>query len=192
MRCGNRASGDVHFYFQLQATHADRLGHAALPVDDEFLTQDVQDLLLGRNMHGAGNFQHALHVLLRDFLVVLDGDDAVGIEALDVAARNAGVDIVNLARGHHFRFLHGAGDGFDGAFDIHHYATFQPVHRRGSAANHAETPVRADFSHHANDLGGANVETNNHIFVFFAHEDVPFTVLGDTGATCGVSAKPPR
>src|SRR5579885_1222627 len=46
-----------------------RLADAVLAVDDEFLRQDVQDLLVGRNGDGAGGLHHPLDVHRRHFLV---------------------------------------------------------------------------------------------------------------------------
>src|SRR5690606_20229987 len=105
LRRRDRASDDVHLDFKLHATHADRLAHTALAVDDEFLRKDVEDLLLGRNRHRTRNLDHPFDVDRADFLV-LDRDHAVGVEALDVATRDAGKDVPDFAVGHHFDLLH--------------------------------------------------------------------------------------
>ena len=60
-------------------------------VHDEFLGQGVQHLAVHGDGDGAGRFDDAVHVALRD-LAALDADDAVGVEALDVAAGDARVD----------------------------------------------------------------------------------------------------
>jgi hypothetical protein len=49
---------------ETHAGHADRLADAFLVVDDEFLRQDVQDLLVGRDRHRARRVDHALDVAL--------------------------------------------------------------------------------------------------------------------------------
>ena len=56
------AGDDVHLGLEAHARHADRLADAFLAVDDEFLRQDVQDLLVGRDRHGPRRVDHALDV----------------------------------------------------------------------------------------------------------------------------------
>jgi hypothetical protein len=104
------AGDDVHLHFQADAAHADRLAHIFLAVDDEFLRHRVQQLLVGRDVDRFGRLDHARHVGRRHFLV-LDGHHAAGIEAADMAARDAGIDIADLAVGHQLGFFQRALDG---------------------------------------------------------------------------------
>jgi hypothetical protein len=53
-----------------------------------YLRQHVQDLLVGGDGHRLGRIDHPLDVALHH-LLVLDGDDAVRIEAAHVAAGDA-------------------------------------------------------------------------------------------------------
>src|SRR5690606_17355589 len=60
---GAHGAGDhMHLGLQAHAGHAHRLADAVLGIDDEFLGQDVQDLLVGGNRHGARRVDHPLHV----------------------------------------------------------------------------------------------------------------------------------
>ena len=93
-----RTRDDVDFGLQPDPAHADRLAHI-LAVDDELLGLDQQQALIGRNIDGFGGFNHARHIGLRDFLV-LDGNHAAGIDAANMAARDAGIDPRDLAVGH--------------------------------------------------------------------------------------------
>jgi hypothetical protein len=104
LRRGHRAGDDVNLHLEAHARHADRLAHVLLPVDDEFLPQHVEDLLVGRNVHGARGVDCALHVERAD-LAVLDGHHPRRVEAADVAARNADEGRADLAIGHEFGFL---------------------------------------------------------------------------------------
>ena len=83
------AGDDMHFHFQLHAAHADRLAHVFLAIDDEFLRQDMQNLLVGWQRDGACGFNHTIDIGLR-YLGILDFHHAMRIQALDVAAGNAG------------------------------------------------------------------------------------------------------
>ena len=49
LRRRHGAGDDVHLDLEAHAAHAQRLAHAVLAVDDEFLRQDVQDLLVVRD-----------------------------------------------------------------------------------------------------------------------------------------------
>ena len=64
----HRAGHDVHLDFEAHAAHAQRLAHVFLAVDDEFLRQDVQHLLVVGNRDRLRRLDHAIDVGLRDFL----------------------------------------------------------------------------------------------------------------------------
>ena len=57
-----RPGDDVHLRLQAHAGHADRIADALLAVDDEFLRQHVQDLLVGRNGDRLGRIDDVLDV----------------------------------------------------------------------------------------------------------------------------------
>ena len=59
------AGDDVHLGLQAHARHADRIADALLAVDDEFLRQHVQDLLVGGDRHRLGRIDHVLDVAVR-------------------------------------------------------------------------------------------------------------------------------
>jgi len=100
----------VDLGLQPHAGHADRIADAFLRVDDVFLRQYVQDFLIRRDGHGLGGVDDALHIALHH-LFVLDGHDAVRIEAAHVAAGDAGVHRVDFAACHELGFFHRALDG---------------------------------------------------------------------------------
>ena len=136
------AGDDVHLRFQAHAGHADRLADAFLAVDQEFLRQDVQDLLVGRNRDGARRVDHALDVFGRHFLVA-DRDDAVRVQAAHVAAGDAGVHRVNLAAGHQLRFLDGALDRLHRRLDVDDDAALQAARRMRAEADDFDACRRA-------------------------------------------------
>src|SRR5690606_41899669 len=123
------------------AGHADRLLHPILLVDDEFLRQDVQDLLVRRDGHRTRRIDDALDVAGGHFLVA-DGDDAVRVEALHVAARDAGEHRVDLAARHQLRLLHRALDGPHAGLYAHHHALLQPARWMRTAAAELDGPRR--------------------------------------------------
>ena len=63
------AGDDVHLGLQAHARHADRVADALLAVDDEFLRQHVQDLLVGGDRHRLGGVDDVLDVAVAHLLV---------------------------------------------------------------------------------------------------------------------------
>jgi hypothetical protein len=84
----------------------------------------VENLLIGRNRHRPGGFNHPLDVHRGDFLI-LDGNHAVRVEASDVAAGNSGIHVAYLAVGHQFDFLQNTRNRCHGLLDIDHDALLQ-------------------------------------------------------------------
>src|SRR5882724_10858214 len=153
------AGDDVHLGFEAHARHADRIADAFLAVDDVFLRQHVQDLLIGGDGDRLGRIDHALDIALHH-LFVLDGDDAVRIEAAHVTAGDAGVHRVNFAARHQFGFFHGALDGLHGGFDVDYHAFLQAARGMAADADDLERPVGLDFADDGDDLAGADVQAH--------------------------------
>ena len=59
--------------------HTDRFADPFLAVDDEFLRQDMQDLLVGRNRDRSRSVDHAIHVARADLGVAKTNWRAVKI-----------------------------------------------------------------------------------------------------------------
>ena len=100
----HRTGDDVHLHFQADAAHADGLAHVFLVVDDEFLRNRMQQLLIGGNIHCARSFDRPCYISRRDFLV-FDCDHAARVEAADVAAGDTDPDIAYLTVGHQLGFF---------------------------------------------------------------------------------------
>ena len=84
------------------------------------------NLLVGRDVDRLRGFDHARDIGRGDFLV-LDGDHAARIEAADMAAGDAGIDVADLAVGHQLGFFQRALDRFDSRLDIDDHALFQAL-----------------------------------------------------------------
>ena len=130
LRAGHRAGDDVDLGLEAHAGHAQRLLDAVLVVDDELLRQDVDDLAVQRDGDRLGRVDDPGDVGLAD-LLVLHRDDALAVEALDVAAGDAGVDGGDLAAGHQLGLFDRAADGGDGGLDVDHHALAQALARGG-------------------------------------------------------------
>src|SRR6185503_8793008 len=128
LRGADGARHEMHLGFETNARHADRLANAFLRVDDEFLRQHVNDALIGRDGDGARGVDDALDVAGAD-LFVANRDDAVRVQAADVAARDTRQHAVDLAAGHELGFLDGALDRLHGRLDVDDDAALQAARR---------------------------------------------------------------
>ena len=149
------AGDDMHLHLQAHAGHADGLAHVLLAVDDEFLAQHVQDLLVGRDVHRLRRLDGAFDVD-RAHLAVLDRHHAGGVEAADVAAGDAGEGGGDLAVSHQFRLLERALDAGYRRFDVDHHALLEALGFVVAHAEHLERAVRSKFGDQRRHLGGAD------------------------------------
>ena len=168
LRRAHRAGDDMHLHFEADAAHADRLAHIFLAVDDEFLREDMQHLLVGRNVDRLRRFDHARHVGLRDFLL-LDRHHAARIEAADMAAGDPGEHVRDLAVGHQLGFFERALNGLHGGFDIHHHAFLEPLRFALAEADHLVVTFALQLGDDGHDLRRPNVEGDQQIFIVFTH-----------------------
>ncbi len=164
LRRRHGAGDDVHLDLEAHAAHAQRLAHAALAVDHELLLEDVQDLLLHRDVDRARRLDHAVDVVLLD-LLVLDRHHAVRVEALDVAAGDARDHLADLGVRHELRLLERALDGVDGRFDVDHHALLQAARRVAAHADEVERVLGRDLGDQGHDLRGTDIEGDEEVAV---------------------------
>ena len=172
--------------------HADGLAYALFLVDQEFLRQHVQHLLVRRNRQRPRGVDHPVHVRLRDLLVA-DRNDAVRVVALYVATGDARVDVIDLAAGHQLRLLHGAADGFDGGVDVHHHAALEAAGGAGADADDFDGVLGRHGADDGGDLGCADIQTDDQIPIFTLATHRSFTSSsGCRAARRRGAASPPR
>ena len=75
----------MHARIQAHATHANRLAHARLVVNDVFLHHGVQDLMVGGDVHRFGGVFGAFNVGFCYF-AIFNFDHALRIKATNVVA----------------------------------------------------------------------------------------------------------
>src|SRR5690606_20839570 len=159
------AGDDMHLDLELHAAHAVRLAYILLAVDDEFLRQDMQDLLIRRQRNGACRFDHAVDIGLRYFRI-LDLHHAVRIQALDMAAGDAGEHRGDFAVRHQFGFFERALDRLHGGINVDHHAFLETARRVLSQADHLEAALRLQLRHDRHDLRSSYIEADDEILVF--------------------------
>src|SRR2546422_6233686 len=168
LRRRHGAGDDVHLHLQAHAAHAKWFAHAVLAVDDEFLREDVQHLLVGRDGHRARRLDGAIDVDRRHVLV-LDRHHPGRVEALDVAAGDPGENALDLAVGHQFGFLERALDGVDGRLDVYDDAFLQTLGLVAAHAYDVHAAVGKQLRDHRYHLRGADVQRDDEVLVLPRH-----------------------
>jgi hypothetical protein len=85
--------------------------------------------------------------------------------ATDMAARDAGVDLADLAVRHQLRLLQRALDRIHRGFDVDYHALLQPFRDVVAHADDLESPLWPDLRDDRGDLGGADVEPDDQLLV---------------------------
>src|SRR5581483_2791803 len=151
LRRADRTAHDVHVRFEPHAAHADRVADVFLAVDDVFLRLFVEHALIGRDRDGAGGVEHVLDVLGGDFAVA-DRRGAMRVAALDVAARDAGVDRTDLAAGHEFGLFDRTLDRLHRRFDVDDDAALESVGGMRTYADHLDRLARRVLANDGDDF----------------------------------------
>ncbi len=123
---GNRAlqrragtGGDVQIDFEPRGDHAHGIEDAGLIVDDELARQQVQNLAVGRALHGAGALDSGAHVFARDLAhAAAQFESAIGIEAADMRTADADHALVDVGAGDALAVLGGGLDHAGGRPEI--------------------------------------------------------------------------
>src|SRR5690606_38143065 len=103
-----------------------------------------------------------------DFLV-LHGHHPAGIEAADMAAGDAGINVADLAVGHQLRFFKRSLDGIDGGLDVDDHALAHAARLVLAQAQHFEAPFRQDFGDHGHHLAGADIQGDDEVLDVTGH-----------------------
>ena len=153
---------DVHLGLETHTRHADRLADAFLMIDDEFLREDVQDLLVRGNRHGPRGIDHAVDVAGR-YLLVADRHDAVRVEAPHMTACDPGEHRVDLAARHQLGFLDRALDRLHGRIDVDDHALLETARRMRPDAHDLDRPLWGELAHDGNNFRRSDVESDNQV-----------------------------
>ena len=123
----------------------------------------MQDLLVRRYGNGTRGIDHPLDILRHDFLVT-DGDDAMRVQAADMAAGDTGIHRVDLATGHELGLFDGTLYGMHRRLDVDDDAFFQPPRGMRADTDDLEVALRQDFADDGDDLGGTDIQPYDEIF----------------------------
>ena len=126
----------------------------------------MQHLLVRGNRQRPRRLDHPFDIARAD-LFVLDRHNAVGVEARDVRAGDAGEHRVNLAAGHELGLLDRALDRLHRGLDIHHHALLHAARRVVPDADDLDLARGANLGHDREHLGSTDVEAHNQFFVVF-------------------------
>ena len=153
--------------------HAHRLPDALLIVDDVLLGKDVQNALVGRDRHRTRGIEDPLHVAGRH-LPVPNRHDAVGVEAADVAARDAGADGVYLAPGDELGLFDRSAYRLHRRLDVDDNAPLQAARGLESDSDDLDVAFRLLLADDGAYLGGADVQPHHEFLVVSLHASAPW------------------
>ena len=91
-------------------------------------------------------------------------------DATNVIACNACIHTVNAALGHAGRFLQGLLNAVHCSIDIDHGTALKPTAVVRTNPHHAQLRLRAEFGHDNLHFEGADIQTNDEIFILFCHD----------------------
>ena len=165
--CGAFGAGN-HVYFRLQSNtgHADRLTNAFLIIDHEFLRQYVQNFLVSRNRNCLRCINHSINVAIA-YLLVSNSNDAVRVQAANVAAGNAGIHRMYVASRHQLRFFNRSLYAVNCRFDVDHDAFLEPAGRMGTDPDDFDPAGVVDLAYDRNDLRCSDIESDDQFLDFW-------------------------
>ncbi len=123
----------------------------------------MKNLLVRGNGYRLGGINHPINIRLGHFPVP-DRDDAVGVQALDMTTRDARIHRMDTATGHQLRLFHRPLDGLYRGLNIDHHATLEPPGGMRANTHHFDGPVELALADNGHHLGGANIQSDNHVF----------------------------
>ena len=158
---------DVHFGFEARADHPDRIRDAVLPVHGELPRDDVDDLVVLRDLDSPGRVDDARDVFLRDLTVLArHRDHAAAVEGAHVGAGGPDPGPRDLHAGHDFRLFRGPLDGLDRRVHIDDIALAGPAVGRRALADDVERAVGVLLTDQDADLGSPDVAGDQEILRF--------------------------
>ena len=119
------AGNDMYLGFKANTTHANGLTNTVLPINNEVLGKNVQDLLIVRNGLCLRRIKNPLNIFSADFISILDSSDTAGVHAGDMGPGNTCVNRTDPAFCGEFRLLDGLLDRLHGGVDICYHALTQ-------------------------------------------------------------------
>ena len=166
LRARGLAGHQVDLHLEAAAEHAERVGDAALLVDDELLRHGVQDLAVGRQGRRLRRVEHALDVRARDLAVLArHRDHAARVDAADVGAGDAHVGARDLDAGHHLGLLARGLERLDRRLDVDDVAAARAAVGRTALVRRPRGAPRASrLADQHPDLRGADVDSHD-VFV---------------------------
>src|SRR5271156_4747260 len=158
---GGAGSGDdVDVRFQALADHADCVADIILRVQRKFLREDVQDFAVFGQLHAAGGFDGAAHVVaLHIARARAYGDAAAAIHAAHMRAGDADQRGLHGNADEGFGFFDGAANGADREIEVDDLA-FAPAFRFGrtECGEFHTAAVVVEFADQGAGFGAANVQ----------------------------------
>ena len=156
------AVDDVNVHFQARPEHADRVGHAVLAVHEKMLADGVNDVVFRGQIDRFRVLDDVLHVVLGD--LAIGGDHrmhAAIVEAADVAAGHAEIDVADFHVGHLLGFDDGVAHVLLGLGRVRDLALAHAARARLAKADDIQRAVGALLAHDGADLRRADFQADD-------------------------------
>src|SRR5271163_931981 len=157
---GTGGSDDVDVCLQALTDHADGVADVVLGIERKFLGEDVQDFAGFRQLHAAGGFDGAAHVVaLHIARARAYGDAATAIHTAHMRAGYADQRGLHRDADEGFGFFHGAANGADREIEVDDLA-FAPAFGFGrtECGEFHTAAVVVEFADQGAGFGAADVQ----------------------------------
>ena len=135
---------------------------AFLIVDDVFLRENMEDLLISWYRHCLRGVDNALYILWVYFPITIpDRDDSMGVDAPNVATRDSRIHRIYLTPTHQLGFFDRPLNRLHRRFDIDDHTLLQAARWMRTNSDDLESAFRIDFADDGGNLARANVQPND-------------------------------
>ena len=164
-----RTGHHVNSRLQAHAAHANRVTHPFLIVDDKFLRDDVQHLLIRRQRHRARGLHDLVHIGLGDLAAIAHRNHAMRVLTPYMAGGDSGKHPVDFAIRHQLGLFDRTLNRLNGGLDVDHHALFQSERGMRAHRDDLETPVLAYLANQRRNLGCPHIQRYDQVLVALLH-----------------------
>jgi len=166
----------VHPHFEARRHHAERIVHAGLLVEDEFLGQQVEDFAICRQLYGS-RFLDGLADFVAGNLAWTRAkrDSAVGVQAAHVGSGNSDQRVLDSCSRRIFRAFDRFLNRRNGFLQINNDALTRSPRLSHAVAAITQAVIR-DLRHQSTGLGASDIDDV---------DEIPLLVRHAYGWSCG-------
>src|SRR6056297_2077703 len=155
LRCGNQSGNNVNFSLHTDSAHSHRVADSILTVNHKLLRYYVQYLLIRRQHDALALFKQTLHILYRDFFIlIIDGDHTFTSNTADMITCNSYVNRIDFNTGCKLSLLYSGFNGLNCFIDVHNHTTVQSFTRGFSNTQNVYSVLFVNGCHNCTNFCG--------------------------------------